>query len=615
MSSIISILYGIDINNTIDLTEKLCRNYITGGGNGNCNKLIIPHKLNLNSVIGDPSPGTLKHIYVFYNINGQFFAKAYPENRVADIILDLENKLPSPPPPPQINTKKNIYLLKISEETNVNELYTENVLNPLHKNKIFEKINESWNKTKQSAKYWQTNSKYWNTSRFENYYYFVEDAIRNKKITIINPYTNEEITSDTYFLTTEPTICGFSNLICNYVFPNENLILGISLGTAMHSMFAEIIYLISIDDGDLFFLKYSFVNYDNLTKREYLDVLCRQLNKYKVGDAGDVGDVGHSTVKTIYGFHSAIGHTLCNDYTGLNILSHDNGILLSNIDEMIIGPNDPYFIADYYKKFNTDIVITKLAENNSINLQCGKGVFFKYNHFYVTENIVNKLKKELYIYRNPAFDADINRIRNNYSPVFIINLRCGTNSMVNQTNIMSGVINLLHTKYENAFFLLEGFCGFKKEENENPAITANGDKYNDILEMYNTATADIISKINTKNVKSLMNLHLPNIIKYTELADYGIYQNNTYVISTWICRVPGLYFGRPYTEHQKNIDAVSCENGVDVNYLNDKNKIIFIGDNTERTTDGNGVIIDRKYIISAAAIVDEVLKSWIFVRL
>lgn len=499
---------------------------------------------------------------------------------------------------------ENVVSFKV-EQIHVNDLYTQTVFKPLNKNGIFEEINDSWNKTIQTAKYADNgNSTYWNPKRFENNYYFVENAINTKSITIVNPFTKEEIISNTYVLTIEKTSCGFPNLICNYIFPDENLILGISLGTAMHSMFSEIIYLISYKH--LYFLKCSFVNYENFTKYEYLDVLCGMMNIFK--EKHD--SYNEIKTKTIYGFHSAIGHTLCNDYTGLNILSYGDNCVLNKIDELIIGPNDPYYIANYMKNTNPFMTVTRLTEIDSFHLQTGKGVFLKYNHFYVTEKCIEKLKKELHLYRNLQIDNDICRIKSNYSPIFTINLRCGTNSMINQSIILSDVINILQIKYPNSFFLLEGFCGFEKEENENPAITMNGETYNTILEMYNNTVYEIIGKCNKNgnatNMKSIINLHLPNILKYLELADYGIYQNNTYILSTWICKVRGIYFGRPYTEHQKNIDKVSCENMIDINYINDKRKIIFLDDNTDRTVDDNGVIIDRRYIISAETIVDEV---------
>ena len=465
---------------------------------------------------------------------------------------------------------------------------------------IFNQINSSWkNRMTKLENYGSMDHLYWNPEYSEDYFYFIKKACNEKKITIKNPLTNELITSDVYFLMTEKNNSKYPNLICNYYFKENDIILGISLGTSQHSMHSSILYMISFENKKK--ILFSILNCDTLLTDVNIKKMYNYVQEIKVTDVNNYPIIN----KTIYGYHPAIGHNLCNDFTGIYIMNKIN--FINNMDELILGPNDPYYISNIIKDNNDHIKIIK--QENIYNLEgvIGRGMFFKFNHYYITNDCIDYLKKHLNNI-NPItheMQTELDYIKKTYSPIISINLRCGENIMIDQEKVIIEVINEIVEYNPRAYFLIDGFCGYEKEDEEDPIITVSGNKYSTILKLYEETIKNITEKINTKNYKSLINKYVTNTIRYLDIADVAIYQNNTLVLGYWLCNLPGIYFGRPYMESQKKVLDFSIENSVPMKYISDEKSIKFINSNTNEIVNDKNEHINRNYIISSDTILNK----------
>ena len=474
---------------------------------------------------------------------------------------------------------------------------------------ILYNIRDSFNKTRETSHYAQSDPNYWDTGHFENYYYFFEKCMKEKRVTIRNPnYIHECISTEYYFLTTEEINIGYPNLICNYYFPEQDIVLGISLGTAGFSMFSEIVYLFSFPQKT--YLKYANIDYKYLSSGDYL----KKLYTYKNKLLQNIPSISTQEPdrKTIYGYHQSVAHNLCNDLTGIYVM--DKMGFANMFDEVIFGLNNVFYIKEYLIKNHSGIRVTEKENIYDMEGQCGRGVFMKYNHFYLSDQCCDFIQNYL-SEMSPISEEkrqEIESIRDNYYPIFTFSLRSGANSMKNQDVVMGEVMHKLMQKYPRAYFLLDGFCGFEKKDDEDPVVTISNDHYSDLLTSYeklveNIKTAYEGHGYTSVNVKSLMNAHSATTVAYLKIATAGIYQNSTSVLQHWVVKIPGIYFSRPYMKHQENLLTLSCEKLAQLSYINDTSKILFLNDNTDRIADENGTVIDRRYIISSETIVEELL--------
>ena len=192
-------------------------------------------------------------------------------------------------------------------------------------------------------------TEYYNLHNQENYFYWIESCINNKSVSIISPKTGNIISSDKYFIITYEYNCDkYLNSIVNYYFEEEDIVLGLGLGTGtlLSTMETRILYIYNHDDMGL---HYSYQNmHINIFKQKLFPLIIK--NMIKINFEKEVIDKCKSKVITLYGFHTNLGHNLFNDMTGLFILNEAK--TFNNIDKIILGNNDPFFIHEYLKQYN-----------------------------------------------------------------------------------------------------------------------------------------------------------------------------------------------------------------------------------------------------------------------
>jgi hypothetical protein len=401
------------------------------------------------------------------------------------------------------------------------------------------------------------------------YLSWFKDSIINKKISITSPITNKVIYSDKYFITNNDSYEKSLFSVCNYYFDTEGLILGLGLGTGNHPQETHVLYLYSIKGKKVFYgwLNYSFEKFKNNLLKKIMNIYTNKIKNYNF-------DIIDSKIITTYGFMSNMGHGLFNDYTGLFLIDYHN--LIQNVDEVFFGPYDIYYVKKYFQQFK-QITIKEMNTISDIEI-IGKGIFFKYNHHYILNDTISFLKKNLIDtfskniqqkqnYKYYTTSAEL--IKKTYYPIFNIVLRKGDFEMNNQVSVISNLINLLIKKYPNCFFYLDGFVKNTRDDinigiNHNLSISDTSSSY---LKLSN----EIINNINTNNYLSLINTNILNLITHLQNCNYGIYTlGSAACISAWICKIPGIQFGRPNIKIYEHMDKLIREDNPSIIYLEDK---------------------------------------------
>lgn len=400
------------------------------------------------------------------------------------------------------------------------------------------------------------------------YLSWFNDSINNRKISIISPMSGKIIYSDKYFITNNIGNENTKYSICNYYFDEEEILLGLGLGTGNHPQEAHILYVYSIKKNNIFYewWNYSFEEFKNKLFLKILMIFNNVVKNYNF-------ELVNNKITTIYGYMHNMGHMLFNDYSGLYLLDSIN--ISAKIDEIIFGNHDVYYIKEYFQQFKN----INIVNNNDIeNIETiGKGVCFKYNNNFILDDTITFLKNNLEtIFRN-NIDISLNYeneknnaelIRQTHYPIFNIVLRKGDYEMNNQVITISNLINLLIQKYPNAFFYLDGFV--KNPDNSNILIGINHNIdiikiTNDYLELSN----EIIKNINTQNVKSLINTNILHLVTNIQNCNYGIYTLGSAACnSVWICKIPGIQFGRSCIKIYEIMDKLIRENMPNINYFN-----------------------------------------------
>lgn len=416
------------------------------------------------------------------------------------------------------------------------------------------------------------------TNCFINKLYFdwINDSINNKRISIVSPINNKIIYTNKYFITTNLDE-SIKYTVCNYYFDNEEIILGIGLGTGNCPQEAKILYVYNIIDNILFYYwtTYSLERFKNYLLNRILNTVNNKVKNYNF-------ETIDSKVTSIYGFMNNMGHMLFNDYTGLYLLDCYN--IPEKIDEIIFGSCDIYHIKEYFQNFK-NITFNHLEKKND---ELGKGVLFKYNHHFISENCIHFLKTNLLrdvLHDNTKYVDYITeknaarQIKNIHYPIINIVLRKGDFEMNEQSTVISSLINLITNKYPNAFFYLDGFV--KNNSTNNISLGINNNQLvSDILNKYVTLVDEIKGKITTTNCMSLINKNILNLITHVSNCNYGVYILGSAVCNSgWICKIPGIQFGRPTINIYKNMDKIIRENMPDINYYYDNTKITL--DNNE----------------------------------
>ena len=413
-----------------------------------------------------------------------------------------------------------------------------------------------------------TNNKIEDPNYYNLYLSWFNDSINNRKISIISPISGKIIYSDKYFITNNIGNENTKYSICNYYFDDEEILLGLGLGTGNHPQEAHILYVYCLKENNIFYewINYSFEEFKNKLLLKILLVFNNVFKNYNF-------ELINNKITTIYGYMHNMGHMLFNDYSGLYLLESTK--ISEKIDEIIFGNHDVYYIKEYFRQFKNINITNSNIENIE---KIGKGVFFKYNHNFILDDTITFLRNNLETiftnnndislnYKNEKNNAEL--IKQTHYPIFNIVLRSGDFTMNNQVETISNLINLLSQKYPDAFFYLDGFV--KNPDNTNILIGINHNiditkVTNDYLELSN----EIIKNINTQNVKSLINTNILHLITHIQNCNYGIYiLGSASCNSGWICKIPGIQFGRPCIKIYENMDKLIRENMPKINYLND----------------------------------------------
>jgi len=399
----------------------------------------------------------------------------------------------------------------------------------------------------------------------------------------------------------------YLNTIVNYYFEEEDIILGLGLGTGtiLSTMETRILYIYNHHE---LILHYSYENmYIDIFKQKIFSLIIK--NMIKINFEKKVIDKCKSKVITLYGFHTNLGHNLFNDMTGLFILNEAN--IFKNVDKIILGNNDPFFIHSYLKQYN-NLEIEETEYINHYNNFFGKGIFFKYNHYFISnkccdfiKNILkieflnndsylidNKLEmekekvEETKIKKSELLQKELELIKNNNSPIINIILRSGHSFIENQVDFFVKLIDKICDLYPKTFFYFDGFCSNPYLQDNTPIIHSPKEiTYKDFIIEYNQLYNEIIQKIDNMNLeknrnikyKSLINMYSYELIEYLSVCNYGIYQiGSSCTISGWLCNIPGYQFGRSNTHLYKYCDDNVRENMVKLVY--DSEKEININD-------------------------------------
>lgn len=420
-----------------------------------------------------------------------------------------------------------------------------------------------------SIKHYNKNDKINNFNLQNLYLSWFNNSMNNRQISIVSPITNKIIYTNKYFIVTNPPDEDTKYSVCNYYFENEKIILGLGLGTGNHPQEACILYVYVIGNNNVLYdwHCYSFEKFKNNFIKRVLYIFYSKV-KYTNFDEID------NKITTIYGFMNNMGHMLFNDYTGLYLLDYHN--VTTKIEEVIFGPYDVYNIKEYFKQNN--ICTTDLEKIELKNYCIGKGLLFKYNHNYILDNTITFLKNNLIKSFPNDYESEkssIENIKTNYYPIINITLRKGDFEMNNQANVISSLIKIILKKYPNAFFYLDGFVKNNSDYDSTLGINFN-QNINNIRVSYLKLVEEIQNNINTNNCLSLINKNILHVVSHLSNCNYAIYILGSAACNGgWVCKIPGVQFGRPSIKIYKEMDEKIRENNPNIIYFDNENFISY----------------------------------------
>ena len=373
--------------------------------------------------------------------------------------------------------------------------------------------------------------------------------------------------------------CVHEYIIANYYFHEEDLILGIGLGTGIGAMETQILYLINFNKYNIY---YNWNNYSlNNFKNKIIENIIKNKDKIKFRDFSNLKKVNI----TIYGYQNNLGHNLFNDISGLFILDHFN--INKYLDKVIMGNHDNFYINKYFEKYSNITIDKSIKDLKIMNNNVYRGIIFKYNHFFLSNKCINFLKNHLEYNFNLDFNHvhEINYIKENYYPIIHIVLRIGNDCMLNQDIIISEIINKLTIIYPKIFFYLDGLCSsLNIDDNDHIGRGSCVKTFKNLKEDYINLVKSIDIKTNTKNYKNLINYEVSILIKYLEISTYSILQlSSISCLSGWICNIPGIQFGRKNIKIYEKIDSNIKENITKIKYISEN--IDFFENNYSITSD------------------------------
>ena len=390
---------------------------------------------------------------------------------------------------------------------------------------------------------------YYKIDNHENYFKFIKKSLQNGKINIKSPWSNLIIETDLYFtisLILDDSFYKKKFYVANYLFKDENIIIGIGLGT-INPFDTKILYLINLNKKQIIYLWDNY--YIDKFKENILPNVFKKVIEFK---NINIDNLEKKNI-TIYSYQENLGHQVFNELTGLHLLNYYG--LFNYVDTIYLGLQNNLNIYNFFENKKTIYI------ENEIGEYFGKGILFKYNTYFLSDKCVN-----FYInYLDKNFNNEQNFIDSlvyikKHYPIINITIRLKTNYMIDQVNILIEVINYLSKQYPSAYFLLDGYCG-----NSNGLNLKNED-----LDDYLKIANEIKNKIISKNCTILIGLEINKLIKFYKLCNYSIYQvGSICCLASWLCNIPGIQFGRENVSIYKFIDKNIRENMTDIKYITD----------------------------------------------
>jgi hypothetical protein len=379
----------------------------------------------------------------------------------------------------------------------------------------------------------------WGNDFLGLYFMWIYNCVKNKYISIRNPFTNTIMESNTYFLHSFINNSTTHTLVANYYFDQE-FIVGLGLGTTLGALETRVLYIICLKSKNVL---YDWWEFNRYTFLKNLPIIFYKLNIFKNNNCYKNLI---PKVSTLFGFMNNIGHIIFNEMTGLFLLDIQD--VNMNIDEVFIGSFDIFFTKDYFKKYPNLNLNDEYKDDKNLQNYQGRGFIFKYNHIFLSSECKLFLKYNLKMQINNSTINNLDEIKNikNHNPIFMIYLR-NNRTILNQETVLASLVNKLTYKFPNAYFLFSGFCS-------NPSLSEQsiiGHKQDELLTVeeciknYNSIYDSIISKIKTTtNFKSIINFNTFELAEYIDISNYTIYQNNNLAtLSSWLFTKPGIILG------------------------------------------------------------------------
>ena len=432
-------------------------------------------------------------------------------------------------------------------------------VNILPEYEIFNDIESSWNTALQK---YGTYGEYPSDIEYHKiFFYLIKDACDNKKLTIKHPFLDKIISSDIYFIT-HLTSDDDDNFVFNYYFKEKNIVLGLLSGSGITGLCIKFAYIFFSDRN----LVYFFEGNESINVKKYAGYFLPKIkNIIKNIDIEKI-NLEKPLIRTLEGYTYGLGHGLCTYVNGVHIMGQ---VAIKNeIDELIMGPHDPFLTEKYYKNKYPNINIVKgVLPNEFDSHKIYKGVIFKYGHFHLINKVVDLVKSHIknVMPISETYENEIKYIKENFYPIFSINLRCVTCEIKDQGLVISDVINKLKNIYPNSFFLIGGFLGDYNEELINKQkcnmATATSSSYNEILNEYQSVFEFIKNNITHKDIKSLINLKINNVLEFVKNVHFCINMNAGYTaIESMLHDIQSLYFGTKWNYHNKKVFFYSKQN-------------------------------------------------------
>jgi len=406
-------------------------------------------------------------------------------------------------------------------------------------------------------------SVYWNLDILEDMFYLTKSLIINKSITINCPFTSNTITTSDYFLTTiDNKDIGSSDVICNYYFREDNVILGFSMASGWNGNSMFPIYILSLNKNKIIQI------YDTRLNKVNIDIAYYEKLRYISFNLKLPNNNAPLIVTTLYGNNNNLGHDLFNHWTGLFLLDYNN--LTSQIDDVIIGPYDPYSASVYFDRKGIPLRVFK--DWNVLNARSGRGVCFKYTHVFISEKCSEFVLSHLsfcksyykHISHIPTYMTPTTLIDNGRQVVTFI-LRCGERKPYNQVFLIADTINALVKLFPNVFIILDGFSQPKCSD---VIFGSKGIPANVLQDEYIRTASAICRRINTSDSISLINEPSYVCVEWLQISKIAVYTlGSGNVNAGWLCKVPGIEFGVRHIGIYRDMDKVICENSPNVSYL------------------------------------------------